>query len=146
MRQRKSLLNYIAGLFDGEGCIHIVKAKPNENLGTVNPTYKLTIEISTTYYPVMEFLKESLGGRIHSRKGDEQRKESWSWQTDAEKALSILKFIAPYLIIKKAEAILGIEYQEGRPRNRAWWKGQTSEDLTRHEFFRGELQRMKRDG
>ncbi len=135
---------YLAGLIDGEGSIYIGKSKPNNLAGTKNPTYRLSLDITSTYYPIIKYLVDLYGGWVHYREG-KGRKNSWASQWQGQRVCEILEFVFPYLIIKREEALVAINYQKGRVNG--WcrgMKGQTPEDLIRHEVYRIKLQELKK--
>jgi hypothetical protein len=135
---KKTDLAYIAGLVDGEGCIYI------DIGGEKHRCYRLHLVISNTYYPILEYIKEKLGGRIQRRsvvRGE--KKACWGLEWNAVEVAKVLGLVYPYLKIKKAEAQVALLYQIGRQDGRKH-KGYTQEDLIRHKWFYEELKRLKR--
>ena len=98
--------SYLAGLFDGEGCVLIGYRK------TGNPRF-LSMYISITNQdprPLKACFQE-YGGGILTR----SIRPDWPcyrWQTGSRKALRFLKDVLPWLIIKKEEAEVAIQFQE----------------------------------
>lgn len=98
----KSVLSYIAGFIDGEGCI------------TASGNYlSLSLTVSNTVRAPLLFMQESLGGSIRARNvplivNGKVRKREWTWHIGGESAVEVLLALLPYLIVKKQEAILGI--------------------------------------
>jgi hypothetical protein len=100
---------YIAGIVDGEGSIAISKSQTKK--------YKyvyhiLTISVSNTNKIVIDWLREKLGGSVHSYRCKAHRRDCFSWQTSAARAKKVLEQILPYLIIKKEASELAIEFQK----------------------------------
>lgn len=100
-------LSYIAGLFDGEGCIsqHVNRSGVPERYK--KPRNVLQVSITNTYLPVLETIKAFFGfGCIHklTRKA-EHHKQCYSWTVTGKRARMLLGAIAPYLIIKKEKAL-----------------------------------------
>jgi hypothetical protein len=101
-------LAYIAGLFDGEGCISMMGPH-------------LIIIISNTFKESLEFVDRVfgiLGGGIcemHPSKKvklvHSNYKRRYDWRIRGKNAARILELLLPYLIIKKEQAILGIELE-----------------------------------
>lgn len=124
-------LPYCAGLFDGEGCI------------TTNglPT-GFRLSVTNTDRRLLEFLESSLGGYINSQYLPENPKWSRAWKwlaTDKDSVHRILTALEPYLISKKDQARLVIDFIEKYPNKRgpkmpeqklADWKS-VKEELTR---------------
>ncbi len=132
MSNSLSDLAYCAGLFDGEGCVLLKKDKDN---------YALRIKISSTDYPVLDWLKEHFGGSIIVKhKGGDNRRKSWDWYCSSKENMNFMFGILPYLIIKKDQVIESIEYlcsiQEG---------GKLTEDEIRlRKIYYLKLQELKR--
>jgi intein/homing endonuclease len=98
---------YIAGLFDGEGCISYIKPERNRQA-------RYYITIYNTHQEVME--------RIHglypnSTISDRKRKDKWKrcWQVSFSSKLSVVEFltdVTPYLIIKREKAEKALAHME----------------------------------
>jgi hypothetical protein len=94
---------YIAGMVDGDG--HIGQRFNRKGQGRV------TLNISNTYYPLMEWLVEQGGGNLVKRgkvclthciqSHVHRRKIAWRWVVQGERAIIILENISPYLMEKK---------------------------------------------
>lgn len=93
-------LAYVAGLFDGEGCIT-----------TINNGTSLSINICNTVIEPLEFVKRLFGGSIYTQKSDNiKHKLLHRWAISGEAASEILQCLLPYLIIRKERAVLGIKF------------------------------------
>lgn len=92
-------LAYIAGFFDGEGCIRV------DSKG-----YLTTIVTNTDVRPLQLFL-DVFGGTmcIHSH-ATTIRKKAYRWSIKSEAVPEFLEMILPYLICKKEEALLALEF------------------------------------
>ncbi len=106
MKLPPTTLAYIAGLFDGEGSVCIIKTKPAKRHSA--PMYSLRVDISNQDTNALYFVKNTfnVGGVNQSRGYD------YKWNTANRSAAIFLKVLLPYLIIKKDKAILGIGFQE----------------------------------
>lgn len=96
-------LAYIAGLLDGEGCIHI--GAMTTKRGSLS--YALTVNVANTFYPVLEFVRDRLGGVISP-----QRKDFYQLIWCSKLAQEVLLLLLPYLIIKRELAELSICFQD----------------------------------
>lgn len=91
---------YIAGFFDGEGSIIRFKGK-------------VKLQITQASRPVLEMIKFHFGfGSINELK---KRKPHWkdAWVfivTNNRDCLAMLNNIAPYLVVKKQQALQAIDY------------------------------------
>ena len=87
-------IEYIAGFFDGEGTINIVKNK-------------IRISIPQTNLEVLENIKEFLtfGSIFKEKKRKEHWKDSWVLYTgNSNDTFQFLNMVYPYLIVKKEKA------------------------------------------
>lgn len=97
---------YIAGLVDGEGCISISRDRRGVS-------YHLRVEISMVNKSVIQFLHNSLGGGFYRHnKARGRQREDWSWRVFGQRAYNVLKLLLPYLRVKKANAMLGIDFRD----------------------------------
>lgn len=98
--------SYTAGLIDGEGSILLTKSRENK----YHFRYP-SVSVSSTTPELVNFLKETYGGRICSHKTYKpHHKQSFSWSVKRNKALKFLQLILPFLKEprkrKRAEFIL----------------------------------------
>jgi hypothetical protein len=105
-------LQYIAGFFDGEGCIGIYyrkKTKDRFHLRTqLSQNKNKDIEI------LMNELVERFGGNL-SEQITLSGNIKYNWQLNSDFAVKFLEDICPYLILKKEQAIISINWQKHRP-------------------------------
>lgn len=97
-------LAYIAGFFDGEGSIVIIKSKS----GNFSPEYAYGVSIGQKDGQTLDWIKEKFGGNVYLVKHD----GSFYWALGYTKAIVFLKMIQPYLKYKKPQADLAIEFYE----------------------------------
>ncbi len=86
---------YIAGLFDGEGCI-------GQNF--TNTGFRvLQVSISNNYKPVLDDLKLQFGGGVYPLN------KCFQWRIGAADDIFVfLTAVSPHLFIKKAEAAVAL--------------------------------------
>lgn len=109
----KITLQYIAGFFDGEGSIGIYyrqKTKDRFHLRT-----QLTNNKNKDTQKLMTYLMDKFGGNL-SEQITLSGRVKYNWQLNSDKAVYFLKKIEPYLIFKKDQAIIAINWQEQRPK------------------------------
>ena len=101
---------YIAGLFDGEGCVEI-----GINSKTGVPT-GISVRIALTSKGVLKELQSVLGGSLfkHNNRKPDKWKDQWYWALHSSHALMFLRGVRPFLRIKAAVADLAIEFEENR--------------------------------
>ncbi len=101
-------LAYIAGLIDGEGCIGIYSYPDGRG---VSRLHILDVVITNNNPACYQFLKERFGGAVHERKYKAEFVNSnYQWRLRGIKAKDFLELIEPYLILKKQQAQLAIEF------------------------------------
>jgi len=106
---------YIAGLFDGEGSVSIIKSNADcylDKNGIKKNTirYRLTAAICMTDNKVLDYLREKYGGTGHLRKG--VNTELKFWKVGNIQAITFLKDIQKYSIIKQEQIKLAIQFRE----------------------------------
>ena len=107
---------YLAGFFDGEGCVSITKQKGGKR--SVSPSYNMRAIISQAGKgtELLVRLKEMAGvGAMHENKHPIKNWTiSYNWVISSDDALEFLISIHPYLHRKKEEAELAIEFQKAK--------------------------------
>lgn len=94
---------YIAGIFDGEGCIGYYNANPNKE-GT--PYCHPSVNVTNTDKEVIMWLQEIIGvGRSAVIKfKDGKRRTAYQWQlAKKQQVQEFLEVIRPYLKVKAAQ-------------------------------------------
>ncbi|KKN73612.1 hypothetical protein LCGC14_0399280 [marine sediment metagenome] len=108
------ILNYVAGLFDGEGCIVVALQKPTPKNQLQSTIHWLQVAIAMSHQPTMEWLKGCFGGCIVTdKKGKSRgdRRPHYSWRVQGNQAKDFLLKIIPFLRYKKEQALLAIDFQ-----------------------------------
>jgi hypothetical protein len=99
-------LAYVAGLFDGEGCV---------NLSRNRSGCFVRVFLTNTNLELLERLKESFGGDIKKLSG---RKKGWKqayvWRLSWSKAVSFLDSIQPWLLNKWRQAEVAFAWDANR--------------------------------
>ena len=96
---------YIAGFFDGEGCIRIKKASQGGN------SYFIWLAITNSNKSILEFVKDIFGGQI--RKAERTpNKTIYHYNLSSSEATDMLKVLLGFLKEKKAQAELAIKFHQ----------------------------------
>lgn len=107
---------YAAGVIDSDGYIAMQHQTPANR---PNPYYRVSVRVIQTDLRVLDWFKEIFSGNIylqnHSRGN---RKECWAWQKRDTPADEFLKGILPYLVYKKDQAELCLEFLGYKQRNK----------------------------
>ena len=96
-------IQYAAGFSDTDGSFLIAE----------NNT-KIQIEQAQKGIDALHFIYDTFGGRIHlHKKGDDKHQTSYQWMLFGKDAIEFTKIMIPYLLIKKREAKIFIEFPLG---------------------------------
>ncbi len=113
---------YLAGLFDGEGSVSVARTKPNNKNRDRTYRYTLEVTLTNTHQKTIEMFSKLFNGsysriRHHDKVG---WKDAHCIRWSSLKAKSFLEELLPYLIIKKEQAKLAIEFQERKTQKRGF--------------------------
>ena len=116
-------LAYCAGLLDGEGNIYISPRNDKTRC------WAGRVRIANIDIRPLKLLRESFGGsiqKIHSPRG---RRTCWHWCIGGPIAEDFLRLVLPFLIIKKEEAEVFLEYRD------------TFHDSAHHRIINSDIER-----
>lgn len=100
-----SEIAYLAGFFDGEGCVRIKHASQGGN------SYYIWVAVTNSNYAVLECYKNFFGGQI--RKAEKGvNKPIYHYLITSAEAVAMLKILSVFLKEKKPQADLAIAYHE----------------------------------
>ena len=96
---------YLAGLFDGEGCITYKRTmKRRRPVEKAYPTWEIRMEINMTDQSVIRLVHEMTGaGTVAKKKpgkGQLGRKMQWRWRCTFRDAYYVCKVLWPYAHVK----------------------------------------------
>lgn len=105
---------YLAGIIDGEGSIGTTKTGTPRHI-------VIRVVIANTNVHLLDRLQIDFGGTFSVRERGHQPgwKPFASLAWTGRGAESILKRVLPYLIVKRAQALIALELMEGRNRPRS---------------------------
>ncbi len=96
---------YMAGFFDGEGCIRIKKANQK------GYSYYIWVAITNSNGEILMNVRELFGGQV--RKAEKTvNKIIYHYLITASEAVDMLKVLSGFLVEKKEQAELAIKYHE----------------------------------
>jgi hypothetical protein len=116
---------YLAGLFDGEGCIDVQRCYPKagRNRLYVRPRVRMCMSDSARF--LADRLHAKFGGHILTRKGKKNQQDSWSLEwLNGDDMRRLLNLILPHLILKAEQAKLVL-----------WWLDNASGRQVRNTRF-----------
>ncbi len=97
-------VEYIAGLFDGEGHVSITWSRGNP---------KLCVKLTNTYLPVLEAVKDVYGGTFYANKKQKAHYlQCYALSLTVEQSKRFLRELLPFLVIKKRQAELALLFSE----------------------------------
>lgn len=98
-------LAYLAGFFDGEGNIDILHQKKS----IVHPyeQYRLRVSVTQKHPEILYEYKSMFDGKVYLLKSG-----GYQWYAYGLKASNFLRFMGPYLRIKRKECVKAIEFQQ----------------------------------
>ncbi len=102
---RTHMLCYLAGFFDGEGCVGIY---PHRNARTGKHYYELSLNVTQKDRTILNFFQAHYGGYIIYN----HKQNVHKWTTDVPSAVIFLNDILPFLIVKSAQVKLALEFQK----------------------------------
>jgi len=103
------VLCYFAGIMDGEGSISIRQSKSQAKNHQYQ--YRAYLQIGMTSKEVIDWVVENVGGGYSKGKNDSvKEKASYNWRMNPVDGANILQQILPYLILKRLQALVFIEY------------------------------------
>lgn len=104
---------YIAGFIDGEGFVDIHRQSTEKTMKSRNiksPSFQPIVQISNSNRDVLEWIKSLYGGNLYARAKKAGHKQIYSYVVTARKAEHLLKEVLPFLIVKKEQAQLVLEF------------------------------------
>jgi len=106
-------IQYLAGIFDGEGCILIAKYKKaiKENIRGV--AFAPYMTIANIYIPLLEKIQAQFGGRIRRESGD----RTYALYFSPNEIRELLPQVFPYLIIKETQAKIMLDFLDKKEEN-----------------------------
>jgi hypothetical protein len=106
---------YTAGFFDGEGCVNIARY-----LQRGRPYHTLAIIFTNTDFDVLEWLHQRWGGYLTRPvvRANSRWRPYRSLHLSAGPAGPLLRAMLPYLIVKKSEVEIALQFIEAKSDNR----------------------------
>jgi len=99
---KKTKIAFIAGLFDGEGCVDYARRwEKKKNRPRKYLFRRIACEIGMTDYPVLHWLHKTLGyGTLNPRKSVEGYKPQWRWRCSFRDSYKFAQQMLPHAIVK----------------------------------------------
>lgn len=101
-------LGYMAGFVDGEGCLYISRTPWHGRI-----QYQLRLTCSQLNPAPLYLFQKFFGGRVSY---EDKKRPTWrpiyKWEVRGSSAGKALRLFLPYLIVKKDEALVALEFQD----------------------------------
>ena len=119
--------SYLAGLYDGEGYIGIIRADQSQHSPRhKSPSYRLCVQLSNTNKDMIDWVRDKIGGlQYYTRFENVRHKPCYHLHASSKNAVNLLEAIKPYIIAKQKQLELGLElqrtvdiYRKENPRNK----------------------------
>lgn len=134
---------FLAGFFDGEGCIMIqryIHPPPRR------PSYALVLRVGSTTPHILGLFQHMYGGtRIEDRTGKRKRPYI-TWELRNKGAARLLRRWLPYLIVHKRQALLGLEFQVWKDEYAPHYGKLSSHVLAKLAHFKDSMNELNRNG
>jgi hypothetical protein len=105
---------YLAGFFDGEGCINISSSQPKGNATT---RHQLVVVIGQCNEEFLTRWSAKCGiGKLYEDRSDKSNipkiLRAWHWRMHGKQAATFLSTILPYLDIKRTQAEIALKFDQ----------------------------------
>ena len=125
---KRHLLSYLGGVFDGEGCVNIHKNVQHH----IHPGYSARITVAMVDGIIPMLFRNTFGGLVGKRA---KQKAHWLavywWTIGGINALPAMKDLLPYVIIKRPQLEVAIHLLETMRRSGS--KGLSDEEVALRE-------------
>ncbi len=112
---------YLAGFFDGEGCIGLRGNPSSIKYVTYSLVLCIPQLVSRNSTELFRVLKKRFGGRLYKRSWAKRRRPCYQYMIFGEDAVLFLQRLRPHLVFKAAQADVAIQWFQNRspwrPRN-----------------------------
>lgn len=134
MTTDKVAWGWLAGLFDGEGCIHINRQRVSGRTDLLTDSFRLYAQITMGHRPALERCLEIAGvGSIQKHSVSTLlANKAYCWMTAARDAQQVLQSIRPLLIIKGEEADVALAFCAIAPWYGGRYRGRKPDALVDH--------------
>lgn len=110
---QQTVLAYLAGIIDGEGCIRIAKQTATKELGKA--PYSATVNCGMTNPVAVELLHQTFGGSIRDNKATCKNaspcKPLRYWYLSGTNSVAAaLRQLYPFLLVKKHQAAIVLDF------------------------------------
>lgn len=137
---------YAAGFLDGEGCITIGKARQTGNPQRLY--YTLNVTAANTNLAVLQRLEKTYGGSTLGRADHIAKgwKQGYRWRVSSWGAVAFLKEVMPFLIVKRRQAEIALEFQQNMRHSGNRWSVLSDRECEYREKLYWEIRKLNERG
>jgi hypothetical protein len=136
---------YAAALFDGEGAAYIERFRRRNKAGQHIEGFRLVCSITMREQDLIAALQKTFGGSLRLQKPrHEGHSLAYRWTVVAKDAAAFLRVVWPHLWAKKAQAKLGLQFQDAMNRSGRFQRGIT--EFQNQKFFYLRMKHLNRKG
>jgi len=116
-KMRELKLAYLAGVIDSDGCIHIERYVDSRKGRNRRYQYNVRLQIGMTRMEVIEWIGSNFFGETRKfsykiKSKYPNRNDITNWRISSRQAISLLKELKEYLVLKKDRAEIAIEFEK----------------------------------
>jgi len=148
-----TMLAYLAGVIDGEGCIGIRKTKAGSSGSFKSTRYSAIMTVGNTSRLMIEQLIAAFGvGCVTYRYPTKTKRACYLWSTSSLGAQHVLRLVRPYLIVKREQAAVLLEFVDnfdsfkGARHGKKGGQVVSPDELARRERLYQQLRSLNRVG
>lgn len=135
----EKVLAYTAGILDGEGSICIAKVRAKIERGYKSPYHWLYIQVVNCDERLITWLKDTHGGStLKIMRKCVRWHPVYRWQLQSREACRFLQLVTPYLLLKKKQAELAIDFQQAKKFHSLL----PQEELNKRDWYRTEISKL----
>jgi hypothetical protein len=135
-------LPYIAGLVDADGVIGLRTTKKSKTL-----SHEVALNVGMCHREVPETLRSMFGGGLSPyRPPSPRHRVCWIWSVSGDRAAHVAGLLLPWLVVKRRQAEIIIEYQSTRLAPGDRWNGVPDELVKRRRVLFEEMASLNRRG
>lgn len=134
---------YLAGIIDGEGCVGVYH-RAGPRYGRAGGTAR--VYVCNTDRRILDWIAERFGGNVYTSRASTQPgwKTVYAWQATGKPAASVINEVLPYLVAKREQALLALEFIETQ--TNPGRRGHSDATLARRREIFAACSRLNRKG
>lgn len=101
-------LAYLAGFFDGEGCVSIIHTPARGE-----HYYEVRVSANQVDPSPLYVMQRRFGGRLVPLHRNPEHRQIYGWIVTGPRGREALEAMLPFLTVKRTQAILAVEFQKG---------------------------------